>query len=83
MTAEATELAALARIAEAVENHDVSALVEALQDERANLRSDGRALSQLNNLITVLTLAPAAFRREHDKLDAVLNPPEPPTMPGG
>lgn len=75
---EQTELDALARINTAVETHDLAGLVETLQAERGNLSNGGRALSQLNNLITVLNLAPAAFAREHGKLDAILNPPEPP-----
>lgn len=80
-TLDENELAALARITEAVETHDVAGLVETLQAERSWLSNGGRALSQLNNLITVLTLAPAAFTREHGKLDAQLNPPSAPQTP--
>lgn len=82
MTPEQTELEALARIAEAIETHDVPGLIEALEAERSNLAGGGRAQSQLSNLLTVLKLAPAAFTREHAKLDAALNPPAPPSMPG-
>lgn len=78
-----TELAALARIKAAIEEHDLAGLAQELKVERANLRPDGRALSQINNLLMLLDKAPAAFTREHEKLDAELNPPAPPpSMPG-
>lgn len=81
-----TELAALARIKAAIEEHDLPGLAATLITERANLRPDGRALSQINNLLVLLDKAPTAFNREHEKLDAELNPPAPPPsmpVPGG
>jgi hypothetical protein len=75
-----TELAALERIAAAVEEHDLAGLIEKLEAERPNLSWDGRSLRQLNNLLTVAKGATAAFTREKGKREAELAPP-PETQP--
>ncbi len=58
---------------------DLRTDLKAIQDKLPN---DGEDYRQLGNLLTILTHVPAHFARRVQVIEAALNPPPAPQMPG-